>query len=215
MPIHNYAPEVHCFLTRLDDFETTDIIRQISRAINNGSGKDYLTSDPYEDMNIEIDYPYFYIEDFRLPLNEIKTILYDWLYSINPKSKEYISEIEETDSKSLRQEWLLKFNRNTNISGNQKEICESLLHCYKPLCFVQFCSLKDCNYMIKQIEKALLSNEYNCQLYKNSFENISIKISSNWFKIGNLTNDNYWGIGLESAKKFIQEWIDFIDKPTK
>ena len=207
----SYHGEVYNFLNRLDDFDTVDIIREISIAINSGSGQEPLCSEPYEDMNIGIDYPYFYIGDFRLPLIEMKKVLYEWLNSLNKKTPEYISDIEEGDSKSLRISWLLKFKHITDIAGKQKNVCESFLKSNKHLCFVQFCSLKDCNYMLREIDKAFISDKYTGSLFEDRSENISIGISSKWFKIGNFSNENYVGIGLEAAKQFINEWIGFIN----
>lgn len=206
----SYHNKVGYFLDRLRDDDTVDIIREISVAINNSSGQEQICSDPYEDMNIGIEYPNFCIEDFRLPLIEMKNILYEWLNSLNDKTPEYFNDIEEGWSGCFRTTSLLKFKNIPELVGKHKNVCESFLKSNKPLCFVQFCSLKDCNRMLKKIDKAIVSGKYTGSIYENRSENISIWISSNWFKIGTFANENCMGINLYAAKQFINEWIEFI-----
>ena len=202
--------EIHYFLQRLDDSETIGVIRDISEAIKEKKGNESLCSESYDDISVGIDFPDFYIEDFKLPLIEMKNILYQWLESINPKSNEYLEEIEIIDYSSFRTNHLLKFRYIKDEFGNKKKICESLCSRNKPYCFVQYCSLKECFDMIKQIEKAQISNINDSQIYENKIQDINIRIKSNWFTIGSLSRNGYAGIHLESAKSFLQDWIEFI-----
>lgn len=197
-------------LLRLDADDTSDLIREIIRAIRAKQNRDSLLSDTWEDIDIGVDFPDFYIEDFRLPLIEMKGVLYNWLESIRNGSHEYVNDIEDMDSTSMRIGYLLKFKKVRDESGRQKNICESLTDGHRPLCFIQLCGKKHCNYIVRQIDNALRSKWYDRKPIKDKRSNLVIEISPPWFKIGNFTNSNYMAIGIESAKQLIQEWMDFI-----
>ncbi|RZK98555.1 MAG: hypothetical protein EOO89_32130 [Pedobacter sp.] len=199
------------FLHRLDAYATSDLIREIIRAIRTKQSQDSLLSDEWEDIDVGVDFPDFYVENFRLPLVEMKGLLYKWLEIIRSGSHEYVGDIENIDATSMRIVYLLKFKKVKDESGSQKHICESLTDGHRRLCFIQFCSPKDCSYIIRQIDNAISLTGYDHKPFEENRANVVIEISPPWFKIGNFSNDNYMGIRLESARQLIQEWIYFID----
>jgi hypothetical protein len=94
--------QIRFFLGRLDDWDTIDIIREILPILNQESGSIELCSDPYEDMDIQIGYPFFYIDDNKVPLKNMLSYLLEHLQLINPKSIDYKEEILSFDSRSFR-----------------------------------------------------------------------------------------------------------------
>lgn len=103
------------FLTRLRVDDLPSLIEEIVDAIKKGSNfSDSICSDPWEDMSVGIDYDNFYIEDYRLPLFDMKNILFDWMEFIRPGAHEYFDEIEKSYPKSQRENWYLQFKHSGN-----------------------------------------------------------------------------------------------------
>ncbi|MGB1041727.1 MAG: hypothetical protein ACPGVD_12700, partial [Flavobacteriales bacterium] len=73
---HTYkSQEIHDFVSLFNEDETIGIIRDILLALKSQKkGEDEFWLDA--DVRAGIDYPNFFIEDFKLPLIEMKNILF-------------------------------------------------------------------------------------------------------------------------------------------
>lgn len=205
------ANNIGYFLDRLDDWATIGIIRDINQIVQRGYGQEDLLSDPYEDLDVKIDYPNFHVDENILSLIDMKAHLYNHLNEINPLAPEYFDDIELANpSFSTFRQWeLLKFKVVKNKWGFKKYICESLTNHGRPYCFVQYCSKRKCRYMINKIDKSLVSKAYSKVLFADYSRNISIKIFNSWFQIGNLSNENHLAFGTLGAKRLLEEWLTF------
>ncbi len=200
--------ELNWFLNRLNDYATIDLIREINSC--SYSEPEDLCSDPYEDMNIQIDRQYFYIEEHRWPLVEMKEIFYQWLFSINRKAKDYVDEIEYAGVSNFRASHMLKFKSEKNENGKVQHRCESLCKANSWLTFIQYCNEDDCRRMLHKLKLAKQTRNLNLELFKSKEYDVRLAIEKNWFTLKKLSESSYSAIGIPSGEQLLQEWLEYI-----
>src|SRR5689334_102248 len=89
-----HASSLSMFISRLNDYSVCHLIRDINEYLDKGDGEEELFSDPWEDMDVGIRFPGFYIGEQTVPLTDMKSILYEWLSFIRPGAEEYFNDIE-------------------------------------------------------------------------------------------------------------------------
>ncbi|MCT4623109.1 MAG: hypothetical protein N4A46_05750 [Schleiferiaceae bacterium] len=202
--------QLYYFLDRLNDYDTIDLIRVINEAKGYSEPED-LCSDPYEDMDIRVDSTYFYVEENSWPLAEMKESLYQNLFSLNRKAKEYIEEIENTDVYSFRSSHLLKFKVDRNEKGKVYYRCESLCKINFRLTFIRYCNKDDCKRMLHDLKVAKQVRNLKLDLFSSVEHDVILGIDKNWFTLKKLTEPNYSGIGIQAGEQLVKEWYEFLE----
>jgi hypothetical protein len=210
--ITGYSSRLSVFISRLNDYSVCHLIRDINEHLDSGYGEEELFSDPWEDMDVGIRYPDFYIDELTLPLTDMKSIFYEWLSFTRPGAEEYFNTIENRRSLTVREGQLLQFKKTfKNWRGRQQYKCESLIKSHAPLCFVQYCRKKDCAYILQQIDNILNDKAYDKEPFSKRRKKIVTKLDRLHFTITNTTDNSGISMSPSVIKKLLEEWLDFVN----